>query len=136
MSRKFLVPVLLVAQVVVFLLLASVLARQPAASASGAAAPQDRPQEQSAVNGQYLWSYAAKFVCGYQRTATPGQPAPGEPIVKPGNYATEINIHNPATIAQTFSVSDVLDDATAATVACPVTLNLNFALMAAFGMPL
>ena len=96
MSRKFFVPVLLVAQVVVFLLLASVLARQPAASASGAAAPQDRPQEQAAVNGQYLWSYAAKFVCGYQRTATPGQPTPGEPIVKPGNYATEINIHNPA----------------------------------------
>jgi len=96
MSRKFLVPVLLVAQVVVFLLLATVLARQPAASASGAAAPQDRPQEQIAVNGQYVWSYAAKFVCGYQRTATPGQPAPGEPIVKPGNYATELNIHNPA----------------------------------------
>jgi hypothetical protein len=96
MSRKFFIPVLLVAQVVVFLLLASVLARQPAASASGAAAPQDRPQEQAAVNGQYVWSYAAKFVCGYQRTATPGQPAPGEPIVKPGNYATEINIHNPA----------------------------------------
>jgi hypothetical protein len=96
MSRKFLVPVLLVAQVVVFVLLASVWARQPAASASGAAAPQDRPQAQTAVNGQYLWSYAAKFVCGYQRTATPGQPAPGEPIVKPGNYATELNIHNPA----------------------------------------
>ena len=29
-------------------------------------------------------------------TATPGQPTPGEPIVKPGNYATELNIHNPA----------------------------------------
>ncbi len=69
MSRKFLVPVLLVAQVLVFVLLASVLARQPAASASSAAAPQDRPQEQFAVNGQYLWSYAAKFVCGFQPTA-------------------------------------------------------------------
>jgi hypothetical protein len=95
MSRKFLVPVLLVAQAVLVLLLATVLARQPAASASGAAAPQDQPQEQLAANGLYLWSYSAKFVCGYQRTATPGQPALGEPIVKPGNYATEINIHNP-----------------------------------------
>src|SRR5512139_3651184 len=93
MSRKFLVPVLLVAQVVVFLLLASVLARQPAASASGAAAPQDRPPEQLAVNGQYLWSYAAKFVCGLQAPLAQG--APGEPVVKPGNYATDINIHNP-----------------------------------------
>ena len=93
MSRKFLVPVLLVAQVVVFVLLASVLARQPAASASGAAAPQDRPQEQFAVNGLYLWSYAAKFVCGQQAPLAQG--TVGEPVVKPGNYATDINIHNP-----------------------------------------
>lgn len=92
MSRKFVVPVLLVAQVIVFVLLASVLARQPAASASGAAAPQDRPQDQLAPNGQYLWSYAAKFVCGQQ---APLQGTVGEPVVKPGNYATDINIHNP-----------------------------------------
>ena len=93
MSRKFLVPMLLVAQVVVFLLLASVWARQPAASASSAAAPQDRPQEQIAANGKYLWSYAAKFVCGQQAPLNQG--AAGEPVVKPGNYATDINIHNP-----------------------------------------
>src|SRR5215471_12969083 len=39
------------------------------------------------------WSYAAKFVCGLssQTTSSP----PKEPIVKKGNYATVINIHNP-----------------------------------------
>jgi hypothetical protein len=56
MSRKYLIPALLVMQVVVFLLLASVFVQQPAASASGAAAPQDKPEEQIAVNGLYLWS--------------------------------------------------------------------------------
>jgi len=37
-------------------------------------------------------SFAVKYVCGFQPplTATTG----GEPPVKPGNYATEINIHN------------------------------------------
>lgn len=41
--------------------------------------------------GSTYWSYAVKYVCGFQR------PQPfdgGEPPVKPGNYATEINIHN------------------------------------------
>jgi hypothetical protein len=38
------------------------------------------------------WSYSVKFVCGLQR---PDPQAPGEPAVKPGNYATEINIYNP-----------------------------------------
>jgi hypothetical protein len=100
MFRKYLVPVLLVVQVVVFLLLASVFVRQPSASAANDAAPldapQDAPQAQTAVKGQYAWSYAAKFVCGYQRPAAAGQVPPGEPILKPGNYASEINIHNPA----------------------------------------
>ena len=40
------------------------------------------------------FSYAAKFVCGYQATPTVGNP-PSEPPVKKGNYATVINIHNP-----------------------------------------
>ncbi len=93
MSRKYLLPVLLAAQVMLFLLLASVLARQPSASASSATAPQDSPQEQATINGLYLWSYAAKFVCG-QQTPLP-QGTLGEPVVKPGNYATDINIHNP-----------------------------------------
>jgi hypothetical protein len=37
------------------------------------------------------FSYSVKFVCGLQR---PSQ-EPGETIVKPGNYATEVNIFNP-----------------------------------------
>jgi hypothetical protein len=42
-----------------------------------------------------FWSFAAKFVCGEQPADQSGQPIEGEPAVKPGNYATEINIHNP-----------------------------------------
>jgi hypothetical protein len=99
MLRKYVVPVLLVVQVLVFLLLASVLVRQPSASAANDAAPQDAPQDapqaQIATHGQYVWSYAAKFVCGFQGINAAGT-APGEPVVKPGNYASEINIHNPA----------------------------------------
>lgn len=49
------------------------------------------PPQQVTV-GQYFWSFAAKFVCGYQNPGAAGQV--GEPPVKPGNYATEINIHN------------------------------------------
>jgi hypothetical protein len=37
------------------------------------------------------YSYAVKFVCGLQRPS--GEP--GEPPVKPGNYATEVNILDP-----------------------------------------
>ncbi len=37
------------------------------------------------------WVYAVPFVCGYQPPITSG----GEPVVKPGNYATEIDVHNP-----------------------------------------
>jgi len=99
MFRKYFVPVLLVVQVLVFLLLVSVLARQPSASAATDAAqfaaPQDAPQAQTAIKGQYAWSYAAKFVCGFQGINAAGVAAPGEPVVKPGNYASEINIHNP-----------------------------------------
>jgi len=42
-----------------------------------------------------FWSFAAKFVCGEQPADQAGEPIAGEPAVKPGNYATEINIHNP-----------------------------------------
>ena len=38
------------------------------------------------------WSYAAKFVCGFQPF---GSNPPNENAVKVGNYATVINIHNP-----------------------------------------
>jgi hypothetical protein len=99
MFRKYLVPVLLVVQMLVFLLLVSVFVRQPSASAANDPAPQDAPPEapqaQIATHGQYVWSYAAKFVCGFQDINVAGVPAPGEPVVKPGNYASEINIHNP-----------------------------------------
>jgi hypothetical protein len=37
------------------------------------------------------YSYAVKFVCGLQRPTA----EPGEPPVKPGNYATEVNIFDP-----------------------------------------
>lgn len=36
--------------------------------------------------------YSVKFLCGLQ-TTVPSSP-PAEPPVKPGNYATAINIHN------------------------------------------
>ena len=38
------------------------------------------------------WEYAVKFVCGL--SSDQSQP-PSEPDVKPGNYATKINVHNP-----------------------------------------
>lgn len=37
--------------------------------------------------------YSVKFVCGLQ-LPIPGQVPPSEPPVKPGNYATAVNIHN------------------------------------------
>lgn len=52
------------------------------------------PAAQITAN-QYWWSYGVKFVCGLQpvqQTAAGAQG--GEPVVKPGNYATSINIHN------------------------------------------
>lgn len=42
--------------------------------------------------GSYMWSYATKFVCGTESPNPAG--TIGEPPVKPGNYATDINIHN------------------------------------------
>jgi hypothetical protein len=49
------------------------------------------------VPGPYV--YAVKFVCGYQ-PPLPHTGKFGEPVVKPGNYATDINIHNPQTQPQ------------------------------------
>lgn len=48
--------------------------------------------------------YSVKFVCGLQQPV-PNLLAPSEPPVKPGNYATAVNIHNfhnnqPVTIAK------------------------------------
>jgi hypothetical protein len=39
-----------------------------------------------------FWSFAVKFVCGDASTSATGS---GEPSLRPGSYATEINIHNP-----------------------------------------
>jgi hypothetical protein len=50
-----------------------------------------------AASAKYIYSYAVKFVCGYNNTnigiSSDGKDV-GEPPVKFGNYATEINIFN------------------------------------------
>lgn len=99
MLRKYLIVGVLIAQVALIVVLIGVFLQQPgAASASNVSAPpnspEDAPQAQLA-NGVYIWSYAAKFVCGYQQPVQPGTVFSGETTVKPGNYATVINIHNP-----------------------------------------
>ena len=66
------------------------LPAQAAPAAAPAEAPAAAPAQQSATQGVYLFNYSVKFVCGVQRQDA----AAGEPPVKPGNYATEINIHN------------------------------------------
>ena len=40
--------------------------------------------------------YSVKFLCGLQTTPSSSQlfPPPTEPAVKPGNYATAVNVHN------------------------------------------
>lgn len=53
------------------------------------------------VNLPDRFSYAAKFVCGTSQTPTTNPPA--EPVVKKGNYATAVNIHNPA--ANTITIT-------------------------------
>jgi hypothetical protein len=53
-----------------------------------------------------FFQYSVKFVCGLQRPHSPN--LPGEPVVKPGNYATEINIHNIQFQQQTVIKSVVL----------------------------
>jgi hypothetical protein len=58
-------------------------------------APADAPQQQATTAGTYVWSYGTKFVCGYQPSGGAAGQLSGEPVVKPGNYATDINIHNP-----------------------------------------
>jgi hypothetical protein len=54
-----------------------------------------------AASAKYLYSYAVKFVCGYNPTnvglttlPTGVEISVGEPTVKFGNYATDINIFN------------------------------------------
>jgi hypothetical protein len=71
------------------------------------AAPKSQPLEQAPTQlGTYVWNFSVKFVCGLQPKASAA--SVGEPLVKPGNYATEINIHNynyrPDIIRQKFLV--------------------------------
>ena len=63
------------------------------APASVSAAPVAQATDSA---GRYLWNYSVKFVCGLQSQVDNASGAVffGEPVVKPGNYATEINIHN------------------------------------------
>ena len=83
MSRKHIPLAILGLALVLGLASATVFLRQDASAS---------PLAQSPTASSYWWSYAAKFVCGFQNADTAG--AVGEPPVKPGNYATEINIHN------------------------------------------
>ena len=74
--------------------------RQNARSAAGLPPEAVGPAsaaEQGTLAGTYYWSFAAKFVCGVQPPLATGAngSVPGEPVFKPGNYATDINIHNP-----------------------------------------
>jgi hypothetical protein len=58
-----------------------------------AALPCVQVQAQTCSVGGQPCVYSVKFICGDQ-SANPNLPAPREPPVKPGNYATAINIHN------------------------------------------
>lgn len=72
MTRKLWIPIALVAAV-------ALAQAQPAAA-------------------KYQFSYAVKFVCGYNPTnlgVSQSGNAEGEPTVKLGNYATDVNIFNP-----------------------------------------
>lgn len=80
-----------------------------------------------AASAKYLYSYAVKFVCGYNdtnlgiSTNAAGQPVvQGEATVKFGNYATEINIFN-------FNVD--------ATVPTEAIIQKNLILLVSKGQP-
>lgn len=57
------------------------------------------PQTAEAQPSIPFYSYAAKFVCGWNKSnigfVAPGAVPAGEATVKLGNYATEINLYNP-----------------------------------------
>ena len=87
---------LVVALACLLLIAAFVLFARNTVLAAGNLNVAEAPTEQKAVAGSYRWSYSIKFVCGYQPELKfdPGV-AFREPVVKPGNYATDININNP-----------------------------------------
>jgi hypothetical protein len=102
MLRKYLLTGVLLGQVIAILVLIALLLQRPGGANAAplsvpdlapATAPDAAPEAQIGGSGTYMWSFAAKFVCGFQPSMTVTYQ--GEPVVKPGNYATEINIHNP-----------------------------------------
>jgi hypothetical protein len=96
MYRKLWIPFLSLS--IVVLVVAGFIFIRPLtiANASVSSSADQTAPNSPAVTGTYLWSFAAKFVCGYQSpTVATGGPVSGEPVVKPGNYATDINIQNP-----------------------------------------
>jgi len=96
MSHKYWVVGLSSILVVVVLSIVGVASwRWNAAYAAPAAETLAAPAQQViGPAGKYMWNYSVKFVCGVQRRPDPGAQFKGEPTVKPGNYATDINIHN------------------------------------------
>ncbi len=90
MLRKKQLWAILAIAVIVALVAGGVLWRQTALASSE---PRNLAQPPPIPSG-YYWHYAVKFVCGLQ-DPDPAGGSVGEPVVKPGNYATEINIHNP-----------------------------------------
>ena len=91
----------LLGAVLVMMALVAVVAMQPQLAAGSIPAPVDTigdslPQQGivPTTTAQYLWEFSAKFVCGFQDKQAPSAVQVGEPPVKPGNYATDINIHN------------------------------------------
>jgi hypothetical protein len=102
MIRKLLVPLALVVLFCAAVLAVSLAITQGSARGAAGLPPQlaapGAPLDQATTNGAYLWSYAAKFVCGVQVPLQPGAGGgvAGEPPFKPANYATDINIHNPS----------------------------------------
>lgn len=100
MFRKLSVNLSLIAILLIAVLAVSLFIFQRAAQSASGNTPQSAgvaaPAEQT-TSGTYLWSFAAKFVCGYQNPLSSGPAGTilGEPVVKPGNYATDIAIHNP-----------------------------------------
>lgn len=88
--------VLLIAVLAVSSASAAVFAARDSSSSPSRSAAPSQGVAQQAANGAYRYVYSVKFVCGYQPPVIdqPGTASRGEPVVKPGNYATEINIHN------------------------------------------
>jgi hypothetical protein len=100
MFRKISVYVSLAATLLAVVLAVSLFLFQHVAKSAPGNIPQSAslasPAEQTGTSGTYFWSYAAKFVCGYQDPLINANGyIPGEPVVKPGNYATDITMHNP-----------------------------------------